>query len=191
LARVQLSMSVWRDPVQAARAPDQSVARGAERLGDLGRDQQRRDACTGLGLNPAGRRSPRPPRTLSSARPSLFPRRGFAPGWCLGDRVILKTPNEAWAECRHAHYLVCRVCETRSSALVRRGASRRGKRMADIVERFQCSRGWCPNRVPARTRRSFFNRPRDACAMAAVMVMETDHETASHARDYRRCRVID
>ena len=37
----------------------------------------------------------------------------------------------------------------------------------------------------------FFNRPRDACAMAAMMVMETDHETASYARDYRWCRVID
>jgi hypothetical protein len=24
----------------------------------------------------------------------------------------------------------------------------------------------------------FFNRPRDACAMGAMMVMETDHETA-------------
>jgi hypothetical protein len=37
----------------------------------------------------------------------------------------------------------------------------------------------------------FFNRPRDACAMGAMMVMESDHETASYARDYRWCRVID
>jgi len=27
--------------------------------------------------------------------------------------------------------------------------------------------------------------------MGAMMVMETDHETASYARDYRWCRVID
>ena len=32
-------------------------------------------------------------------------------------------PEEGWAERRQAHYLCCRVCETRRSARVRRGAS--------------------------------------------------------------------
>ena len=32
-------------------------------------------------------------------------------------------PMEGWAERRQAHYLCCRVCETRRSARVRRGAS--------------------------------------------------------------------
>ena len=33
------------------------------------------------------------------------------------------TPKEGWAERRQAHYFCCRVCETRRSARVRRGAS--------------------------------------------------------------------
>jgi hypothetical protein len=37
--------------------------------------------------------------------------------------VIASIPKEGWAERRQAHYLCCRVCETRRSALVRRGAS--------------------------------------------------------------------
>jgi len=36
----------------------------------------------------------------------------------------------------------------------------------------------------------FGNSPRDARNMGAMMVMETDHETAQYAWDYR-CRVID
>ena len=42
------------------------------------------------------------------------------PGFVL---VIASTPNEGWAERRQAHYVCCRVCETRRSARVRRGAS--------------------------------------------------------------------
>ena len=38
------------------------------------------------------------------------------------DRVRIR-PEEGWAERRQAHYLCCRVCETRRSARVRRGAS--------------------------------------------------------------------
>jgi hypothetical protein len=36
-----------------------------------------------------------------------------------------------------------------------------------------------------------FNSPRDTRNMGAMMVMETDHETARYALDYRWCRVID
>jgi hypothetical protein len=42
------------------------------------------------------------------------------PGWSLSIRT---RPEEGWAERRQAHYLCCRVCETRRSARVRRGAS--------------------------------------------------------------------
>ena len=49
------------------------------------------------------------PAARCCARVGLFP---FAPD-----------PEEGWAERRQAHYLCCRVCETRRSARVRRGAS--------------------------------------------------------------------
>jgi hypothetical protein len=42
------------------------------------------------------------------------------PGWSL---FVRTRPEEGWAERRQAHLCCCRVCETRRSALVRRGAS--------------------------------------------------------------------
>src|SRR3954471_283556 len=59
-ARPAVDVGLVDDPAQAARAPDHGVARGAERLGDLGCGPRRRDARSGLGLNPARRRSTPP-----------------------------------------------------------------------------------------------------------------------------------
>ena len=55
------------------------------------------------------------PRSTSLSRDAFV-----RPGWSLSIRT---RPEEGWAERRQAHYFVCRVCETRRSALVRRGAS--------------------------------------------------------------------
>jgi hypothetical protein len=56
-----------------------------------------------------------------TAQSSSFPRRIVASGFSL---FLSRPPlREGWAERRQAHYLCCRVCETRRSALVRRGAS--------------------------------------------------------------------
>jgi hypothetical protein len=49
-----------------------------------------------------------------------FPRRVVAPGLVS---IIRTRPEEGWAERRQAHLSCCRVCETRPSARVRRGAS--------------------------------------------------------------------
>ena len=55
------------------------------------------------------------PRSTSLSRDAFL-----RPGW---SRSIRARPEEGWAERRQAHYFVCRVCETRRSARVRRGAS--------------------------------------------------------------------
>ena len=66
-------------------------------------------------------RWPWPYSRCQTAQCSSFPRRVVAPGFSL---FLSRPPaNEGWAERRQAHYFVCRVCETRRSALVRRGAS--------------------------------------------------------------------
>ena len=65
-----------------------------------------------------------PDSLCQTACVSSFPRRAAAPGFCPCDSVHpSKNPQgEGWAERRQAHYLCCRVCETRRSARVRRGA---------------------------------------------------------------------
>ena len=55
------------------------------------------------------------PRSTSLSRDAFV-----RPGWSLSIRT---RPEEGWAERRQAHYFCCRVCETRRSARVRRGAS--------------------------------------------------------------------
>jgi hypothetical protein len=51
---------------------------------------------------------------------SSFPQRVAAPGLVS---IPSHPTEEGWAERRQAHYFICRVCETRRSARVRRGAS--------------------------------------------------------------------
>ena len=43
------------------------------------------------------------------------------------------TPIEGWAERRQAHTVCCRVCQTRPSALVRRGASSRAPKFGEAL----------------------------------------------------------
>jgi hypothetical protein len=63
-------------------------------------------------------KQPAPPP--SAAQHISFPRCIVPPGSRISFRVH---PKEGWAERRQAHLCCCRVCETRRSALVRRGAS--------------------------------------------------------------------
>ena len=62
-----------------------------------------------------------PHSRCQTAQCCSFPRRVVAPG--LVSIHSRPSRKEGWAERRQAHYLCCRVCETRRSARVRRGAS--------------------------------------------------------------------
>jgi hypothetical protein len=62
-----------------------------------------------------------PDSRCQTAYVSSFPRRVAAPGFCPRDRVHPRM--EGWAERRQAHYLCCRVSETRR-VRTQRGAAR-------------------------------------------------------------------